>query len=276
MPGFASEFIKRMASISGREKNTDDWEQLLQLLSELLVTGQLVGFEWSGRPAFTCEPTAITGGKNPEIEVSTGSWRLGVEVKAPSLLRHIRERASYATQLNSRALPRETVEKLPNSEEGVTLPRDNPSKDFLASANDKFDGFKKDNDEYIGLLVIVWDDFVNEPISALIHPESGLLTTKSFARDNTGAPLTFSNVDGVVVVRHLHQFMHGCREEHFEDDCRHSLDYGREGEFPFKVYLANPHGCNDVPEEVLTCLQAHPPSPMMGSEYVPSEVTFWF
>ena len=51
--------------------------------------------------------------------------------------------------------------------------------------------------------MIIWDDFINEPISALTNPNSGLLTQNSFYKDST-----FSNVDGVIILRHLHHLKH--------------------------------------------------------------------
>jgi hypothetical protein len=45
------------------------------------------------------------------------------------------------------------------------------------------------------MLVVVCDDFIYEPITALVHPISVLLTESSFAKDAIGSPLTFPNVD---------------------------------------------------------------------------------
>jgi len=275
LPGFGEEFVDRLSSISGREKNEDDWEQLLQLLAELLIIDQSLSFPWSSESKPVWEPTSATSKKNPEIELRLGSLRLGVEVKAPALLKHIRERHKNETQLTSRALSHEDIAQLPNPDRGITYPRDNPVKDFLLSADSKFEGFKAEDPAYVGLLVIVWDDFIQEPISALVHENSGLLTNNSFARDPAGNPLRFPNIDGVIVVRHLHQLMHGCRGEPYEDHCSHALDYGREGEFPFKAFMRG-HGPNDVPEEVLRCYQALPQEAIMGAEYHPIEVTWWF
>jgi hypothetical protein len=275
LPGFAVEFIDRMATISGREKHPSDWEQLLQSLAELLVIDQALGHPWPSAPTFAWEPVSGTSKKNPELEVATGTWRLGIEVKAPALFKHMYERAKNGLQLLSR-IPPEVIPQLAAQVAGVTYPRDNPVKDFLLSADSKFASFKASDARYIGLLVIVWDDFINEPISALAQPDSGLFTDNSFAKDPAGSPLRFANVDGVVIVRHLHQLVHACSGQPFEDQCRHALDYGREREFPFKAYVANPNAATAVPEEVLDCFQALPPHPMMGAEYVPSEVVWWF
>jgi hypothetical protein len=45
----------------------------------------------------------------------------------------------------------------------VLLPRDNPVKDFLLSADAKFAAFKAQHLTFTSALVIVWDDFIQEP-----------------------------------------------------------------------------------------------------------------
>jgi hypothetical protein len=275
IPGIAFSMLDRMASIGGRVKNTDDWEQLLQLLAELVVINHALGFAWDGTPHFAWEPIAAGSNKNPELEISTSKWRLGIEVKAPALFKHMHARAKNGTQIMSR-LPSEVIPLLPMSDGGITYPRDNPVKDFLVSADTKFASFTAKDPRYVGLLVIVWDDFINEPISALAHSDSGLLTDKSFAKDGSGRPLRFPNVAGVIVVRHLHQLIHACRDEPLEDQCQHALDYGRPREFPFKAYIENPYALAKTPVEVLDCFQAAPPHQSMGAEYIPSELVYWF
>ncbi len=156
----------------------------------------------------------------------------------------------------------------------MTLPRDNPVKDFLVSDEAKFSPFRIADPEFRSVLVIVWDDHVNEPITALIHPGTGLLTSNSFFKGPDGRPRTFPSVDAVVVVRHLHNFMLIASDREPEDECREALDYGREGGFPPKVIIGNPFA-ERVPMEVVECLQAYTPSPMMGAEYIPGDLVWW-
>jgi hypothetical protein len=82
-------------------------------------------------------------------------------------------------------------------------------------------------------------------------------------------------VDSVVIIRHLHQFARASADEPLGDLCREALDYGREDEFPLKVFIDNPDA-SGAPESVLACLQAFVPSPMMGAEYAPKELIWWF
>lgn len=275
IPGFAQAMANALAAISGREKHLPHWEQQLQRLCELLVIRQVLVHQWAGGTTFQWEPTFLPGGKNPELAIRTHGAIYGIEVKAPAIFDHWRRRNSRPFQLASRAISKENLGGLVGPSEDVTLPRDNPIKDFLISAQSKFEAFKNAQPRFFGILVIVWDDFIYEPISALIHSECGLLTENSFARDEGGGPLRFDSVDGVVVVRHLHQLIRACRGEPLADNCQHALDYGRPGEFPFKAFLQNPYG-SPVPEPILQCLQALPPHLAMGAEYLPTEIVWWF
>jgi hypothetical protein len=274
LPGFAARMIDAIAALAGREKDHKQYEQLLQRLAELLVIRQVVTYPWPFTPRFRWEPTPAGSKKSPELLVEGGPCPFGIEVKAPSLLEHIALREKNSTQVPSRSMPREQIDKLPGVEQGVTLPRDNPVKDFLISAEAKFAPFRRANPEFRGVLVIVWDDFIYEPISSLIHPECGLLTRKSFATGPGGQPLTFPSVDAVVLIRHLHQFQQAAGDKPLVDQCREALDYGRDGDFPPKAIIGNPFA-GSVPMVVVKCLQAYTPSPEMGAEYLPSDLVWW-
>ncbi|GJQ47847.1 hypothetical protein [Candidatus Kuenenia stuttgartiensis] len=262
LPGFAKGFIDAIASISGREKYESHYEQLLQRISELHVIHKLLTYEWPFEAIFQWEPTTQTSKKKPELNIEGGSKTFGIEVKAPSLLSHIKILQSNPTQLSARNFTNDEIEQLPDAEKGITYPRDNPLKDFLISAESKFRPFKEENPEFSGVLVVVWDDFIYEPISALLHEKSGLFTPNSFDPDKN----TFPNVDGVVLIRHLHQLMRAAGDR--------PLDYGRDGEYPPKVFISNPYG-NGVSKSLLECLQAYTPSKEMGAEYSTSDLIWW-
>jgi hypothetical protein len=101
-----------------------------------------------------------------------------------------------------------------------------------------------------------------------------LFTPNSFFRNDSGQAVVFPNVDGAIVIRHVHQIMRATQDRPFVDECRHALDYGEQTVFPWKVFIANPRG-KAVPELVLRCLQALPPSADMGAEYSPSDLIWW-
>lgn len=269
MPGYGLRVIDTLAGIGGHNRHRPDYEQLLQVLSELHVVQQVVKHPWPTGATFDPEPKCGQSKKNPELCVTTGDFTLGVEVKAPALFTHEEQRRKNSNQLPARS---DIKKLLPGSD--TTLPRDNPVKDFLVSANEKFAGFKEANDQFIGVLVIVWDDFIYEPLSSLVHERAGLLTKGSFARDQNGDPLGFPNVDSVVLIRHLHQLRRGSADEPFVDSCTHALDYGDAQTFPWKVAIPTPIG-RELPQPVVDCFQTRGLGPELGAEYMPTDVVFW-
>lgn len=274
IPGFATGMIDALAAISGKEKYRPHYEQLFQRLAELLVIRQVVTYPWPFKPIFRWEPTAAGSKKNPELVIEGGEFSIGIEVKAPALLDHQDKRGTNPTQLLSRVMSPEMIAQLPDVEEGLTRPRDNPVKDFLISAEAKFAPFHRANPKFRGILVIVWDDHINEPITALAHPHTGLLSPNSFYKAPDGSAVTFPSVNAVIVIRHLHQFKAGAAGQGQVDLCREALDYGRDKEFPFKVVFGN-DAAENPPDEIVECLQAYTPTPMMGAEYVPGDLTWW-
>ncbi|MES2898672.1 MAG: hypothetical protein V4723_03035 [Pseudomonadota bacterium] len=273
MPGYARQFIERLAGVSGRANHMPDWEQLLQQLAELHVISRVSSFYSCGECTFKLEPTALGSNKNPEIVVSTATYSLGVEVKAPSIFKHWESRSENPNQFASRFASKDIIMEMADGRT-ATLPRDNPVKDFLISANQKFAGFALNDPRFIGVLVICWDDFIYEPISSLIQPDCGLLTENSFFAGPDGRPYRFENVAGIVVIRHLYQLVLACRDEHLMDGISHPLDYGQMGKPPWKAFFQNPHG-RLVPGEVIQCFDAREVCDEMGAEYRPQEFIMW-
>lgn len=274
MPGYAARTMDTLAAIGGRNRDERDYQQLLQVLAELLVVGHLARRSWPQAAEFVYDATPDSGQKNPELTISTGQHVFGIEVKAPALLDHERLRGTRPLQAPSRTFPLEDLQQLAGGSDRLTLPRDNPLKDFLISAEAKFSPFKAERGNFVGALVVVWDDYVYEPITALEHPASGLFTSNSFALDDDGAPLNFPSVDGVVVVRHLHQFVRAAAERPLADSAEHALDYGSPGGFPPKAYIANPDG-KGLPEDLLDALQAVDYRMLPGAEHSPSDLVYW-
>jgi hypothetical protein len=159
--------------------------------------------------------------------------------------------------------------------EDITLPKDNPIKDFLISSNEKFKEFKKNRKNFYGILIIVWDDHIYEPISSLVHKESGLLTKNSFAKEN-GEPLKFPNIDAVIIIRHLHQFKLSAGDQELIDGKVDMMDYGEKGEFPFKVIIPVPGG-QILPNKITEAFQAidFREASGLGAEYRPQEYILW-
>jgi hypothetical protein len=146
----------------------------------------------------------------------------------------------------------------------------------MISANEKFKEFKA-NDNFYSILFVIWDDFIYEPISALIGKPSGLFLEESFAKDNNGKRKKFPFVDAVFLDRHLIQIMNATQDKNLLDGKKHAMDYGHYNEFPYKVVIPNPDSflSDKIPNEVFECFQIHKISPELGAEYVPSDIILW-
>ena len=184
---------------------------LLQKLAELYILAWLCALRWPDGTTFQHEPASPTTGKRPELLIATPQGRLLFEVKAPNLTKFRKERGSKSLQLVGRIVPKEHLEEmLPGV--GKTMPRDNPIKDFLLSADEKFRGLRISPEDR-AYLVVVWDGQLHEPISALCNKLSGLLTPQSFAKDKQGLALTYPDVDGVLIISRLGVFINALEEE---------------------------------------------------------------
>ncbi|GAA4561272.1 hypothetical protein [Streptomyces collinus] len=270
MPGFAAEQLKRLESFGGVEKSRGHYQQILAWYCEVLVVAHLAAYAWPAPVAFEMEPTAGDAKANPEVVIKLdGVGALGVEVKAADLSTHLKHRASNPWQLNAR-----TTVSPQSLGKAVTLPRDNPVKDFLVSADNKFAAFRALDPDFRSVLVIVWDDFVNEPLTALTSPASGLFTANSFHRVD-GRAVEYPNVDAVLLVRHQHQVVEGLAGQPLIDERAHLLDYGQPGSFPPHALVTNPAG-RPLPAEFLAALHAVPLQALnAAAEYNPGEIVMW-
>lgn len=260
-------FIKKIAELSGKEKDLKHYEQLMQILAELLIIHKSVTFKWNNLEKFEYEPKVKSiSKKNPELNIHTGDIILGIEVKSPDLIDHQKKRIKNQFQLVSR---NPLIESLPK--DATTYPRDNPVKDFLISANEKFKPFKKEYNNYVSVLFIVWDDYINEPISALIAKPKGLFMEDSFAKDSKGNNLKFENVDYVMISRHRFQFQQLAGDIPFPYFVNHPMDYGTDDQFPFKVIIKNPNTADNISKEAVECFQTYAPSYKLGAEYTPTD-----
>lgn len=266
-PGYAKEMIGRMKAIRGTGK--DQYEALLQICGEIYVAegaAAKVDRDEQGMPYFHHEP-AVKGAKNPEFEFRTSGTWAAVEVKTPKLIDFSNLRSKATVQLTTR-VPGEIF-----AGEEKLLPRDNPVKDFLISAEAKFTAYAPFRPDAFRILTIVWDDFCNEPIAALENPLAGLFTDRSFYRDNNDNPIVFAHVDGVVICRYQHQIVRATREDPLIDDVMLPFLYRHES-FPFKAFVQNPYG-RMVPPELVEALNAYNYKGLRGAEYSPSDIVFW-
>ncbi|WP_088279036.1 hypothetical protein [Ideonella sp. A 288] len=125
------------------------------------------------------------------------------------------------------------------------------------------------------MLIIVWDDFIYEPITALKHEACGLLTANSYLRDSAGAPVQFANIDAVVLVRHLTYFARAAGDVPLEERA-HALDFGDERALP-NVFI--PVGDTElVPALIRYGLRAvnwDDPNVQRAADYRPNDIVMW-
>lgn len=273
LTGLGFQFIKDIAAICGREKHEPHYDQLLQKLAELLVLRKLLTLDWPAGTMFQHEPAVSSVGKRPELRVVTPDRSFLFEVKTPSLLEHIRARQTNGFQVAGRVLPIAQVEKL-IGDGGLTLPRDNPIKDFLIDADKKFAQFKAVQAE-TSVLIIVWDDFIYEPITVLKHAQCGLLTQNSYLKDATGAAVQFAHVDAIVVVRHLTYFYRAASGQPLRERA-HALDFGDEYALPNVFIPISDAGL--VPDRIQQGLRAvswDDPLLQRAADYRPKDIIIW-
>lgn len=271
--GIGHQLLAELICIGGRKRDEDQYEQLLQKLAEMLVLERIVSSDWPDGTTFEYEPEAIKGGPRPELLVTSDNMRLVIEVKAPSLFKHIRNRCANGTQLTYRDGMPLTAAQQVFHDSGTTLPRDNPVADFLKSADRKFEGFR--DGSTASLLVVVWDDYIYEPISVLMNEQSGLLTPRSFVKDaDTGAALAFPNVDAIVALRHLNYFISASKGKPLYDRVD-GMDFGDNSALPNVSFPVSDH--NAVPQHIYSQLRAlqFGDSALMGAEYNVTDMVFW-
>lgn len=275
LPTLGRSLLHDLVAISGLEKHLPHWEMLNQKLAEILVLGRIMGLPWDGGGVeFQHEPEGNPGGKRPEMLVKNGADQYLFEVKAPNILQHQIDRGSNDTQIPGRFFDPSMARDIAGGG-AYTRPRDNPLKDFLLNADAKFAPFKSR-----GLvrtaLVVVWDDFIYEPITSLISAGAqGLLTEQSFARDSAGEALRFPNVDVVIIVRHLMYFIQAARERSLIDRS-HAFDFGDDNGLP-NVLVPVPGG-QAMPDFVIDGFRAlHHQNEVLQrmAEYRSPEVIMW-
>lgn len=271
LPGMGKQLIDNIANLKNREKHKPDYEAMLQVFAEMLVIDQVFKLNWPGEVEFSYEPSGRSG-KRPELSVLCAGKQFLFEVKAPSLLSHMEMRQAREWQVPGRVLPLEGIQTLARGEP-ITLPRDNPVKDFLVSADSKFSDFERTDGANI--LVIVWDDFIYEPITSLVNERTGLLLEGSYFRYGEGKPVEFPNIDGVIVIRHLSYFYEGLADRRLPDRDG-PFDFGAPGALP-NVAFPTRWG-REVPSFIYDGLRAvdyRNEGLQMFSDYRPQDVVMW-
>ena len=265
-PGYAKDRIERISTIKGLSDSA--LETLYQIVAEIYCAVGAVAVadrDAAGTPMFKDEPRAVSGGKNPEFSSQFESIKYAVEVKSPSLIQYRRSRSSKDVQLTTRIPGATTI--FPD----VTLPRDNPVKDFVISANAKFEEFATVDDAF-RILTIVWDRNMNEVVAALTSEVSGLFTDRSFHRAVDGDRVRYPFIDGVLVCDYQLTIAHAFRNEIDLTFPAEFMNY--HAQTTPKAFIQCPDG-RPVPEGLLKALGATRIELCHGTEYQPLEMIQW-
>ena len=122
--------------------------------------------------------------------------------------------------------------------------------------------------------MIAWDDFAYEPISSLLNHASGLLTERSFFKENDSA-VQFSNIDGILILRVSHQLVRATRDELPVDGLRHPLDWGRKNVVLPKAFIPVSELTKGTEEYLCGLLEAHHIKDLQHvADYRPQELVF--
>lgn len=260
MPEAAIRIIDRIGAIGGENRNQDDYDQLYQILAEVNVLLKICAFPWDQSAVFEYEPVIVGGGSNPEMVVTVNGRALAIEVKAP-IVRHYRNNMPAGLQATARVYD-------PNSGAIAALPRDNPIKDALASADKKFADMRTQRQNVVSVLAIVWDAAMHEPISSLVHEASGLFTPNTFDPEKR----VFADVDAVVILPHARQLIEGPGNRRFID-ATGAFSWV---EFPFRPYLLNPNSPRqDVTTELNEIFESRDQRGILGAEYAAVDGVLW-
>ncbi len=260
-PNYAERIVKWIATLTNKE----EYEQNFSVFGEILILKRVCELAdvIDGKPYLVSEPRSSKNSKNPEFRSVINGFYYTGEVKTPSVLEYSAIRQE-GFQITTHLPDRNVV-----LADKVVNPKLLTVKDYLVSAEDKFREYIKNNefkDDY-RFLYIVWDDFINEPISALISPYCGLFTENSFYKNSN-----FNLVDGVFIIRHLHQFHRIVNNKEFINGINHAFDWPI-AQFPV-AYIQNPYG-RLVPNELIASFEAIDPRDMFTAEYKPTDWIDW-
>lgn len=244
LPSLGVRYINQLAHLGGRKQDERNYEKMLQLFAEVFAINRILLMPWSDGATLYYEPKG-TYGRRPEFRVVDQGNAYNFEVKSPSLLTHQRKRAKASTQLPVRSTEEFSI-SIKRLSPDVLFPRDNPIKDFLVDADAKFSGFPRGSGTNI--LIIVWDDFIYEPIGSLMSDFSGLLTDNSFHRLD-GKAITFDYIDAIICTRQMSVFQEALAERPLPDSRDNMFDLSR-NPFTPNVLISTPWG-NSCPQFIL-------------------------
>ncbi|RHW37974.1 hypothetical protein D1B31_14400 [Neobacillus notoginsengisoli] len=261
MPNYAERIVHWISTL----ENKNEFEQNFAVFGEILVLYKAakIADVINDKHYIVPEPSSEKNSKNPEFRSKINGIHYAGEVKTPSLAEYIINRQS-GIQITTHLPDRDLF-----IDDKIISPNILRIKDNLVNTENKYKEYiqkEEFRDDY-RFSFIIWDDFINEPISALINPYCGLFTNNTFYPKSN-----FNLIDGVFIVRHLHQFRRILRNEEFMYDLEHAFDWPTE-KYPV-AFVQNPNG-REVPESFIEKFSAVNPNNMMFAEYRPTDWVDW-
>lgn len=172
--------------------------QLYATLSEITIVCWLT--EFGGKVRY--QPALSKTSRNPDVYWEWVDQEYDIEIKCPDLFPSTLK--AYDLLASDKEIVLEQLFRLPGGPiEGIDLlPQDNKVKDFLEHANEQVTKRSDRGLNRRSLLCITWSHRENEALVYLLGL-SGLLTDRSFHRDALDQPVTYPNIDGVLVTNVL-------------------------------------------------------------------------
>jgi len=197
--------LREIKNIGGRKSFEPHYDQLMQKLSEILIMRQVIRMPWPLGTTFEIE-AGVRGMRKRIDLIATlpNGQKYGFEVKAPKYTAHAHQRNDKKFQFPPQDRPSFDDSQTKDLVSAIPA-RDNTLRSFLRSADEKF-GVLKNRSEFRGILVIVWDDWIEEAIHPLLNARNGLLTPTTYS-EKDGVLEVFHNVDTVLILKHLTNFV---------------------------------------------------------------------
>lgn len=188
--------------LRAKKKNSYNLHGLISAFCELSVMNTFICRSTNPETFIYEDRLRADNTKNVEFSIKMSDFLFHVEVKTSDLILEDKQIAELLEKYPSVMLTDAQTEDFEQLSASSDIPvRGSLARrlaDFLDSANQKF--AKTTEEKEVNLLVICWDDRIQQPLMALKSPKGqGLLTANSFMKDNDGQSLVYGNIDCILV-----------------------------------------------------------------------------
>lgn len=189
----------KLAAVHG---NTYDLHNLISALCELSVMNTFICRSSAPESFIYEDQVNPVSKKNVEFSIQMAEYIFHVEVKTSNLVLEDQKIAQILEKNPEVVITDARIDNYEEFQKSVSSPvrgsLDRRLVDYLKSANEKF--VRSSNSNEINLLIICWDDRIQQALMALKGKKyKGILTSDSFEKDDNGDALQYPNVDCVLV-----------------------------------------------------------------------------